>query len=124
MAKTYEPIATYTVPSAQASYTFSSIPATYTDLILVAAGTTSVDGASLTLRFNSDTATNYSTTVLRGSGTAATSTRGSNLTFLYLGYSAGFSSTQMSNAIMHIQNYANTTTYKTTISRINWNISK
>jgi hypothetical protein len=32
MAKTYEPIATTTLGSAAASITFSSIPATYTDL--------------------------------------------------------------------------------------------
>lgn len=116
---TYTPIATTTLGSAAASYTFSSIAGSYTDLVLIAVGTVAVDGDSLTVRFNSDSATNYSTTSLRGSGTAASSARGSSLTSLFLGYGDGFASSAITNAIMNIQNYANTTTNKTTLSRIN-----
>ena len=36
MASTYTPIATTTFASTATSYTFSSIPTTYTDLVLVA----------------------------------------------------------------------------------------
>ncbi len=119
MPATYEPIATTTLGSAAATYTFSSIPATYTDLVLIAVGTTTTDGASLTIRFNADSTSNYSTTVVRGSGSSATSARGTFNTSLFLGYGTGFSSSQITNAIMNIQNYANTTTFKTTISRVN-----
>jgi hypothetical protein len=119
MATTYEPIATTTLGSAAASYTFSSISSAYTDLVLVAVGTVSNNGDSLIVRFNSDTTTNYSNTFVRGDGTSATSSRSTSQTSLYLGNGAGFSSTQITNAIMNIQNYANTTTYKTTISRVN-----
>lgn len=119
MATTYEPIATTTLGSAQANYTFSSISGTYTDLVLVVAGTTTTDGASLTVRFNSDSGTNYSETQLRGTGSSAVSSRGSNLTYILLGYSAGFSSSQGANAVMQIQNYSNATTYKTALGRVN-----
>ena len=59
---TYEPIATQTLASAAATITFSSIAATYTDLRLIFAKP--IGGSSLLLRFNSDTATNYSWTYL------------------------------------------------------------
>ena len=79
MPATYEPIATTTLSSAASTITFSSIPATYTDLkwVLVAKGTGS---GNLLLRFNSDTAANYSSTWLEGSGTAASSGRGTSNT--------------------------------------------
>jgi hypothetical protein len=73
---TYEPIATQTLGSAAATITFSSIPATYTDLKLVlVVNTTSVDLRSIRLTFNADTATNYSTTRLSGDGSTASSNR-------------------------------------------------
>ena len=62
---TYEPIATTTLGSATNSITFSSIPATYTDLRLIVVYTAST-GYGTSLRFNADTATNYSGTYLVG----------------------------------------------------------
>jgi len=70
MPTTYEPIATTTLGSAASTITFSSIPATYTDLRLVFAG---FNGSDLKLRFNSDTGANYSQTVLAGDGASASS---------------------------------------------------
>ena len=53
---TYIPLATYTVPSAQASYTFTSISSAYTDLVIVFECFTTAGGArDVALRFNSDT---------------------------------------------------------------------
>ena len=77
---TYEPIATTTLGSAAGSISFTSIPATYTDLriILVAKRSTSSTGSIFELRFNSDTNTNYSTTRLYGDGSSATSNQASN----------------------------------------------
>jgi len=62
MPATYEPIATTTLGSAAATITFSSIPATYTDLVIVFAGTATANLNPL-MSFNSDSGTNYSTTV-------------------------------------------------------------
>jgi hypothetical protein len=112
MATTYEPIATTTLGSAQASYTFSSIPATYTDLRMVFSGTGSVTG-NVSLQFNGSSAAYYSSTELYGDGTTAASTRVSNQTALRL----GSVNTSQSTSIGDIFNYANTTTYKTTIGR-------
>ena len=75
MASTYEPIATNTLGSAATSITFSSIPATYTDLRLVFVGTVS-SATDAKIRLNSDTGSNYSTTALYGTGSAAGSTYG------------------------------------------------
>jgi hypothetical protein len=72
MPATYEPIATTTLGSAAATITFSSIPATYTDLRLVFQHTPT---ASLRprLQLNGDTAANYSSTVLNADGSTVVS---------------------------------------------------
>lgn len=126
MAKTYEPIATTTLGSAQANYTFSSIPSTYTDLVLVIhakAASTLYYNTNLLLRFNSDTNTNYSQTRLTGNGSTASSGRGSNDVYTYVGQipnaTSGNSANDRSANIVNIMNYANTTTYKTHVSRSN-----
>jgi hypothetical protein len=83
---TYEPIATQTLASAAASITFSSIAATYTDLRLVLSNVLDDFGSdTVCIRFNSDTATNYSTTRLGGQGTAASSARTTSAAQITLG---------------------------------------
>ena len=111
---TYTPIATYTVPSAQASYTFNSFGG-YTDLVLIINGTTSAD-ENIKIQFNGDTASNYSNTLIYGNGTSALSARNTSSSSLIL---ASLNSSVISNAITHIMNYANTTTYKTVLQRGN-----
>lgn len=73
MALTYEPIATTTLGAAAASITFSSIPSTYTDLVLTIVTPTGT-GDFLELRFNGAT-TGYSWTYVGGDGTSAVSGR-------------------------------------------------
>ena len=113
---TYTPIATTTLGSAQASYTFSSIPSTYTDLILVAdyQGSTTADSY---IQFNGDTGSTYSYTVLSGNGTSAVSGRSSGTGIVLTWYSDG--ANQQANILINVNNYANATTYKTSISRHN-----
>ena len=55
---TYTPLATVTLGSTAATVTFSSIPATMRDLVLVVNGKTSANQAT-GLRFNSDSGSNY-----------------------------------------------------------------
>ena len=109
---TYEPIATTTLGSAQTSITFSSIPSTYTDLVLVISGTVSTNYGP-NLQFNNDTSGNYSQTNYYGDGTSVASARESNGTVCYIGWL----STAQGNTVAHIMNYANTTTYKTVLSQ-------
>ena len=124
MAVTYTPIATNTVTTATASYTFSSIPSTYTDLILVSSvrsTSTSLDYGP-NIQLNSDTGSNYSYTYIDGNGSAATSGRSSNNTILLGGNSIPYSSSAtgaFAISTVHFQNYSNTTTYKTAITRFN-----
>ena len=115
MAITYEPIATTTLGSNASDITFSTIPSTYTDLVLVVNGYLTVDD-NVFLQFNGDTGSNYSFTILRGDGSSATSTRDSNKTLLFLG---GILTTATGNTISSIQNYSNNTTYKTVLTRTN-----
>jgi hypothetical protein len=92
MPATYEPIATTTLGSAASSITFSSIPATYTDLRLSV--TTADAGATATylaLQFNSDTGANYSRTRITGNGSTATSNRTTGDTNLSIGVTAASS---------------------------------
>jgi hypothetical protein len=111
--RTYTPLARTTVSSSVTTVTFSSIPGTYTDLVCIISGNTSA--SDLRVRFNGDTGSNYSYTRIYGSGTAASSDRASSQTdyFVTIG---GFTD---ANSIMNIQNYSNSTTYKTAITRTN-----
>jgi hypothetical protein len=121
MAKTYEPIATTTLSSAQSSVTFSSISGSYTDLILVCSPAQTTQGqGDLQFRFNSDTGGNYSFTRLIGSGSAASSSRATNTSFINFEY-YGYPSDTLGNSvqIVQIMNYSNTTTYKTALGRPN-----
>jgi hypothetical protein len=117
MPATYDPIATQTLGSAAASVTFSSIPSTYTDLVLVFNGT-SLAASYLSLQYNSDTGANYSVTLMRGDGTTASSNRYSNINDIYASIGNTLQTT-ISNIIFQIQNYSNSTTNKTSISRTN-----
>jgi hypothetical protein len=115
MPSTYDRIAAHTIPSGTASYTFTSIPSTYTDLVLIGTGTSST-WQNVRFRFNSDSGSNYSNTVVYGDGSSALSARNTSSTALIF---ATLSNTVQSNFITHIMNYSNTTTNKTVIQRGN-----
>lgn len=110
---TYEPIATQTLASAASSITFSSIPATYTDLRLSLSVITANAGNQIFMRFNSDTATNYSRTGLYGDGSSAGSFGVTNQTYIFLN-SNGLSTTIPSFYTVDIFSYAGGT-FKTSL---------
>lgn len=118
MPTTYEPIATTTISGTSTfSVTFSSFSG-YTDLIVIVNASAAGD-SNFFLRVNGDTGTNYSTTNLTGTGSAAGSSGQSSVDKI-LAIRGGFlRTTPPAVAVFNFQNYANTTTFKTILSRGN-----
>jgi len=114
---TYTQIANVTVTNTSTiTANFSSIPSTYTDLVLICSLTAkSASGETMLIRVNSDNASNYSSTRLIGDGSTATSNRVSSNSYATI--SGGSTGTADSMIIVNLMNYGNTTTYKTFLSR-------
>lgn len=119
MSQTYIPLATTTLSSSSASVTFSSISSAYTDLVLVVNLKGDVAGFAPRMRFNNDSSTNYSWVRMSGSGSAVSSARVSSATSINIGSTANVYTTDGFVGICQIQNYANATTFKTTLNRGN-----
>jgi fibronectin-binding autotransporter adhesin len=114
---TYIPLATTTAAGGETFITFSSISAGYTDLVLSCSVTCS-STQTLYVRFNGDSAGNYSSTYVYGTGGAAATGRFSSDSKILLGSVAvGMSSTTFSVVNASIQNYSSTATKKTILSR-------
>lgn len=125
MAATYEAISTNTLGSTATSVVFSSIPQTYTDLILVVTGRDSRSEANdgYGFSFNTDTSTgstNYSSTFAYGANSTIYSGRETN--YRQIGVHQVTASTYGDNnyypvSISHIFNYSNSNIYKTVLNR-------
>jgi hypothetical protein len=105
-----------TLGSSASSVTFSNIPATYRDLILVSNYTTSPDSSS-EIRFNGDTGSNYSTVTMRGT----TSTFSSAFTYTAIQPSNGTGETANTRQFytLQIMDYSATDKHKTVLTRMN-----
>lgn len=119
MPSTYTPIASTTISSAVTVITFSSIPSTYTDLVLVSNATVTGSPRDLLARFNSDSGTNYSATFFDQTGNTPAGGQSTNATYVPLDNYGYIEPTQGQMAISHFMNYSNTTTYKNVLSRSN-----
>lgn len=120
MASTYEPITTQTLSSSTNYIDFTSIPQTYTDLVIVVGNAkTSVNTDSPTLGFNGDTGTNYSLTYITGNGSTAGSARQTNSSYSqdYLA-SSSMSSTNPGQLIINVFDYTNTAKHKAALTRV------
>jgi hypothetical protein len=113
MPATYDKIEVITANGSASTYTFLSIPNTYTDLILVANTVNAQTGGFVALNFNSDTGGNYSRTFFYGDGTSTISGRGTNATRI----DAGGTNPNGAFASYSIFNYSNTTTNKTVLAQ-------
>jgi hypothetical protein len=114
LPSTLTPIATNTLTATATTITFSSIPQTYTDLVLVASFTSGNNDEKL--QFNGDTASNYSWIRLYGDGASTGSGYSPTPTYIR---NTGSDLTTQQNVIINIFNYANSTNFKTTIGRGN-----
>ena len=128
MPSTYTPIATTTLGSDSNYITFNSIANTYTDLIVVVNGksTTTGPASDCYVRLATgggavDTGNNYSTTRLQGDGAGAYSSRTTSQSLAQAGgVPAGTAGANDRGAnIYHFMNYANTSTFKTFLTRGN-----
>jgi hypothetical protein len=113
VASTYEPIQSTTLGSAASSITFSSIPSTYTDLRIILNGVVNADSYNPSIRFNSDTGSNYSQTRLVGRPSTAESDRGSSGTYII---GSAFTITNLRCTVtIDVMSYANTNVNKTVL---------
>jgi hypothetical protein len=120
MPSTYEPIATYTISgSSTPTFTFSSVPATYTDLIIVINAAVTSATSYIYARWNGDTSNVYSRTELVGNGTTATSSRNGLEVVQWLGGTQLSTVSGAYNAIVQVMNYSNTNVFKTSLIRAN-----
>jgi hypothetical protein len=117
MANTMTKIATTTLSAIQYTVTFSSIPNTYTDLILKVSSRTdygSIWDGGTSIYFNGDNAgTNYSSTEIQGNNSSVISQRFTNNPYAYVGVndSAANTSNVFGNFDFYISNYT-TSNYK------------
>jgi hypothetical protein len=107
MATTFTKIASVSVGSGgSSSITFSSIPSTYTDLVLCLSLRASIDVTNYSMDFN-DLSTNQTSRQIYGSGSAAASNSGSSFDVAYgTVNSSVFTSNTFANAQIYIPNYA------------------
>lgn len=114
---TYTPIYSTTLGSSATDVTFTSFSG-YTDLMIVC-NSKSLSGAGGWLQFNGDTGSNYSFTIMYGESGSAASYRQSSQTAARYTYAAGIGNSSGQDSVnrINIMNYANTTTYKTFLTR-------
>ena len=117
---TYALIASATGTGSSGTVTFSSIPATYTDLRIVFNGGVNTGNINFLMQYNSDTSSNYSSRNLTGDGTSAVSLSPlSNVTNIICNYYGYLTADMNTNIIIDIMDYSNATTNKTNLSRSN-----
>jgi len=115
-------LATVTLGASASSVTFSSIPATYRDLILVYQYARASGETSLNVRFNGDTGSNYSFVNMIGSSfSGATSTSNTFTGIVPEQGNQGNPNTDVGRGIWHYQimDYSATDKHKTVLHRHN-----
>ena len=113
MANTYNLISSNVLTTTAASVTFSSIPATYTDLVLRLSARTDQSNPTATflVRYNGSSAASYSGTYLYTGGSSVTSYRDTNSTSIEEGGATANTGTAntFGSTEIYIPNYAGTT---------------
>ena len=109
---TYTALATRTLTGTAASVTFSSIPATYRDLIVVYQGSTSAV-ASVIARVNGDSGNNYSLVRMIGNSAGAISSA-ATVSYFPMLYSGD---PQTAFSVLQIMDYSATDKHKSALTR-------
>ena len=115
MAVTYEHISTITATTnTGTSFDFTSIPSTYTDLIIVGRGNSSNGNKDLTMRFNNDSGSNYSGVYMSSDALNNTTQYGitGTQTLGFVDYYGALNEYEFNTCTINILNYASTSVYK------------
>ena len=114
------PLLSTTLSATASSVTFSALSQSYTDLVLVCkilpTGSV-VYGPYIYFNEEFNGSTNYSHSCIEGRGNSATYNRTSSQNAAYTSWNVGLSG--VSTLIVNFNNYSNTSTYKTFLSRSN-----
>ena len=118
MANTYTFIASNVLTTTATSVTFSSIPATYTDLVLrfsARSNEATVTDSIGDIRINGATTSLYSNTTIYGDGASAASNRTTSATYIqcFTVSAAGATSNTFGSVELYLPNYISTTQNKT-----------
>lgn len=119
MALTYEPISTTTTGSLTTSITLSSIPATYTDLVVILQGSMTAGANTIYVRINGDSSSSYQTVYLssNGSGRAGAVGTQRNDGVSFGNYQYGYAANAEFMVQAHFNNYSQSSYQKTCISK-------
>jgi hypothetical protein len=110
---TYKALANVTLGTAVSSVTFSSIPATYRDLILIIKGKATAPGSGARMIVNLDTGNNYNAVRMYAAGSTG-SDSASNVGYLDI---SSLNTSEGYQAVIQIMDYSATDKHKTFLSR-------
>ena len=115
---TYIALANYTVPSGgAASVTFSSIPATYRDLVAVLNGTTTATNKDIRISINGNTTDgDYTRVTMSGTGSTTSSITTGTRLITDWGY---WTTTEIGVSVVNFMDYSATDKHKTILTRAN-----
>ena len=113
---TYDFIAEATIVTAGPSVTFSSIPNTYTDLVILL-NMKGAAPANVFFRFNGDSGTNYRATGFSGTGSAGVGTSSTNDAQWGMTWTGASANDIWVGGEVHIFEYTNTNMWKNMVSR-------
>jgi len=111
---TYTPLATVTLGSSASSVTFSNIPATYRDLVLVSNSRLSSGAGQLFYRFNSDVGSNYSFVWMSGNG-SSTNSASITTSLIFTSNNINDSTDNWSTYTLNLLDYSATDKHKTAL---------
>lgn len=116
---TNTPLQSILLTSSTPTITFSNIDQNYTDLVLVVSAKVDT-GLDIWIRCNDDSGANYGYVTLTGNGTTPTSSRSANVAQGLLADWDGVPKPTFGHVLIFtLNNYSNTTTYKTSLARSN-----
>lgn len=109
---TYDLIASNVLTSVVSSITFSSIPSTYRDLVLVSNAVSSLTNGGISTTVNGDTGPNYLTVLMEGSGGTTTARAQARSSILYSWFTGNITTTHPATHLLHLIDYAQTNKHK------------